>query len=160
MLQKSGFAFLLIAACLSFMVARAEHAPDFTLPTTDGNVSLSALRGNIIYVDFWATWCPPCRKSFPWMNEMQARYGKDGLKIVAISVDKEREPVDRFLKEMGTQFIIAFDPQGAIAEQYHLKGMPGSYLIDREGNLYLSHLGFRDKDKAVLEDEMKKLLGK
>lgn len=139
-----------------------EPAPDFTLPTfpDDAKVDLADLKGSVVYLDFWATWCPPCRKSFPWMDEMHERYKDEGLVIIAVSVDKKRELIEEFIKKMEPAFIIAHDPSGDIAKAYKLRGMPSSYLIDRNGQLVKVHMGFRGKDKDKLETAIKTLLEK
>ena len=152
------FALLLLMYSLS--IVAQEPAPDFTLPTlpSDGEISLSALKGRVVYVDFWATWCPPCRKSFPWMDEMQAQYGEDGLTIVAISIDRNRKLAERFIQKMAPGFTVAHDPQGTVSKKYKVSAMPTSYLIDREGNIVDTHIGFRESDKAKQERKIEDLL--
>lgn len=146
---------LLIAAPLSHAM---EAAPGFNLAGIEGEVSLAEQQGKVVYLDFWASWCTPCRQSFPWMNELKARYGNKGLKIIAINLDKSREESQPFLDTTQPEFTIAFDPEGKIAEAYQVMGMPSSYLIDRNGQLHHSHIGFRDKDKAALEQQIEELL--
>lgn len=136
----------------------AEKAPDIELPTTTGKVSLSSLKGKVVYVDFWATWCAPCRKSFPWMNDMYSRYNNKGFEIIAINLDAQQEMVPEFLKKYPAKFTIALDPKGSVAEQYDVKAMPSSYLIDKQGNIVAKHFGFRSGDKDKLENEIKSLL--
>lgn len=155
--------FLILLLC-GFMPPSfgAEPAPDFTLPTfpDDAGISLQELKGRVVYLDFWATWCPPCRKSFPWMDEMHARYKDEGLTIIAVSVDKKRELIEEFIEQRQPAFTVAHDPSGKVAKAYRLRGMPSSYLIDRNGLLVKTHLGFRDKDKATLEAAIQALLKK
>ena len=134
----------------------AENASDFNLPTKDRTIQLSGLRGRVVYLDFWASWCPPCRKSFPWMEEMYQRYEKQGLTVVAVNLDKDKALADKFLETMPAKFTVAFDPQGKVAEQYRLQGMPTSYLIDRQGRIHSSHIGFRESDTGKLESVIKK----
>jgi len=136
----------------------AGAAPDFSLPTDHGKVSLSALKGQVVYVDFWASWCSPCRKSFPWMNEIYSRYKDRGFRIVAVNLDSDREDCDKFLKKIPADFTIAFNPEGNVADAYGVMGMPSSYLIDREGRIHATHMGFRDGDKAGIESEIRALL--
>ncbi|MEQ1883345.1 MAG: TlpA disulfide reductase family protein, partial [Burkholderiales bacterium] len=121
-------------------------AADFSLPTDTGSVRLADLRGKVVYVDFWASWCVPCRASFPWMNDMKAKYGDKGLVIIAINLDKEREMAKKFLAKLPAQFTIAYDPDWTVAGQYKVSGVPSSYLIDRSGKMRSTHLGFREKD--------------
>ena len=139
-------------------IAAANEAPAIHLPAIDGEVDLAQLQGKVIYLDFWASWCDPCRDSFPWMAEMKEKYGAQGLEVVAVNLDKERELANTFLKTMKVNFFVAFDASGESAEKYGLRGMPGSYLIGRDGNIQASHLGFNDKDKAKLEAAIKVLL--
>ena len=129
----------------------AASAPAIDLPSTRGRVSLEKLRGKVVYLDFWASWCQPCKKSFPWMQQMKQKYGEQGFEILAVNLDKDRQLADDFLQAMAVNFIVAFDAEGNTANLYHLKGMPSSYLIGRNGTLYASHIGFREKDKAALE---------
>lgn len=147
------------SALLLFPLAAfaAQPAPNFKLPTHKSEVSLSAYRGKVVYVDFWASWCEPCRKSFPWMNELQVRYGKD-LKIIAINLDQKRDDAMGFLNKLKPKFTVVFDPAAKTAEAYQVKGMPSSFLIDRRGRIVVSHVGFRPSDKAELESHIEKLI--
>lgn len=144
--------------CLANAASALEAAPAFKIPTAKGMVDLSELKGQVIYLDFWASWCTPCRKSFPWMNEMENKYKDDGLKIVAVNLDKTRDVIDKFLKRTPANFTIAYDPGGQLAQSYKLVGMPTSYLIDRLGHIQATHVGFRKKDQEKLEAKIKGLL--
>jgi thiol-disulfide isomerase/thioredoxin len=141
-----------------FLTAAAQTAPDFTLPSTGKSINLQEYRGKVVYLDFWASWCTPCRKSFPWMNALHKRYAKDGLVVLAVNLDENKQEVGRFLDKYPAEFTVAFDPEGKIAELYQLKGMPSSYLIDKQGNIVMSHIGFRHDDAAQLEKHIKNLL--
>lgn len=139
-------------------VAAPAAAPNIQLPTIDGEVNLAELKGKVVYLDFWASWCVPCRASFPWMAEIKDKYGSKGLEVVAVNLDKDRALADTFLEGREINFVIAFDKSGKSAESYDLRGMPGSYLIGRDGSIQASHLGFRDKDKSKLESAIRVLL--
>lgn len=104
---------------------------------------LGELEGNVIWVDFWASWCAPCRRSFPWLNEMQGRYGAEGLQVIGVNVDKQRELADEFLTKTPAAFTISYDPEGRLAETFGVQAMPSSFLIDRSGNILARHYGFR-----------------
>ena len=152
---------LILILCLfpAWAGALETPAPDFQLPTRDGGtVRLSDLKGKVVYLDFWATWCPPCRRSFPWMNTLQERYGKDGLVVVAVSLDHSHKNMDRFLKQTRPTFVIAFDREGKVGDAYHVQAMPTSYLIDRQGRIRLIHQGFRQRDTGKLEQAIEELL--
>lgn len=140
--------------------APAGAAPDFSLPFDRGQLHLADFRGKVVYLDFWASWCGPCRSSFPWMNEMQARYGDKGLVIVAVNVDKNRALANEFLAQLPAKFTVAYDPQGSVASLYQIIGMPTSFLIDRDGKNQYSHQGFREKDKADLESRIRQMVNK
>ena len=150
--------FLVLALVSTLSMAEVKDAPAIKLPTIEGQLELASLKGKVVYLDFWASWCKPCRKSFPWMSEMKAAYQEQGFEVVAINLDKERKLANEFLKGMNVNFVIAFDEVGDSAEAYKLRGMPSSYLIGRDGKLYASHVGFRDKDKAKMEAAIKQLL--
>ena len=150
-------ALLLAAASVS---AALNKAPPIHLPTRDGEVELSRLKGKVVYLDFWASWCDPCRESFPWMSKLKEQYADQGLEVVAVNLDKDRSNAEAFLKNMKVNFVVAFDPEGNTASEYELRGMPGSYLIGRDGSIHASHVGFRDGDKQRLESAVRILLQK
>lgn len=153
--------FLLLSAIAASAWA-VEQANEFSLPgiNTQGDVKLSDFKGRVVYLDFWATWCPPCLKSFPWMNSLQERYKDQGLSVVAIGVDRKRELIEEFLKQTEPNFTVVQDDKGEVAKAYRLRGMPTSYLIDRNGNIVATHVGFRAKDEEKLEAAVKDLLAK
>lgn len=136
-----------------------QPAPNFALPNAQGTtVALQSLRGQVVYVDFWASWCGPCRRSFPWMNEMQQKYGSKGLAIVAVNVDKKRADAEKFLAQLPATFPVVFDEAGASPGAFGVKGMPSSFLIDMRGNVVFVERGFLDGSRADLEDRIKSLL--
>ena len=160
--MKLSIPFILFAflALSQNSFAAVNQAPDIDLPGLAGNVQLKSFKGKVVYLDFWASWCEPCKKSFPWMNNMKKLYADQGFEIMAVNLDKERHLADEFLSAMDVNFTVAFDESGATASRYKLKGMPTSYLIDRDGRIHASHIGFRDKDKSELEQAIKFLLNK
>src|SRR6185436_12894357 len=111
-------------------------------------LDLERLRGKVVLLDFWASWCEPCRHSFPWLNEMQAKYAGRGLVVIGVNVDRERAAADRFLHDVPAQFRIVYDPEGALASRYDLPGMPVSYVIGANGEIVERHLGFRNALRA------------
>lgn len=149
---------LLATVFLTGTQVAAAPAHDFTLSTDGGTISLSQYKGQVVYIDFWASWCGPCRQSFPWMSKMQQRYGEQGFKVIAINLDKEAELRDKFTAANQPRFTIAYDPEGTVAEKYNVTVMPTSYLIDRDGNIHTQHLGFNDKDSSRLERKIEALL--
>jgi cytochrome c biogenesis protein CcmG/thiol:disulfide interchange protein DsbE len=120
--------------------------------------SLDAYREQVVWLDFWASWCTPCRRSFPWMNDIVERYADEGLVVVGVNVDKERELADEFLRETPASFSIVYDPEGALAEQFEVLGMPSSYLIDRNGEVIATHIGFRRDERENYEASIRAAL--
>ena len=150
-------AVILSAANLASAASHAPtHAPKLSLPGRAETVSLDSTTARLTLVDFWASWCVPCRKSFPWMATLHERYGAHGLRIVAINLDKEREAAEQFLAELKPPFTIAFDPAGKSAEAFHVKAMPSSFLVDSTGVIVYSHAGFDPKKTATLEAMIQK----
>ena len=122
------------------------------------DLDLSKYRGQVVIVDFWASWCKPCRQSIPWLNAMRARYGARGLVIVGVNVDAARGDADRFLRDVPVDFELVFDPAGDLARRYEVKGMPTSVVLDRNGNIAQRYLGFREAQTAAHESELQSLL--
>ncbi len=130
--------------------------PDFTLQSLDGEpFRLSETDGKIRLIDFWATWCAPCREEVPMLNDLQADYGDQGLLILAIT-DEETEVVRDFVQEYGVEYLNLIGT-GEIAEAYGVLGLPAAYLVDAEGRLVKSFLG--PKPRRVLVEQIEALLG-
>ncbi|MGB8364384.1 MAG: TlpA disulfide reductase family protein [Rhizomicrobium sp.] len=116
-------------------------------------LNLSAYKGKVVYLDFWASWCIPCRLSFPWMNDLQNTLGNRGFVVVAVDVDHDRELADEFLQANDAQFRIVYDPEGAIARKYNFRDMPTSILIGRDGKIRSVHNGFfPNREGSYLSD--------
>jgi cytochrome c biogenesis protein CcmG, thiol:disulfide interchange protein DsbE len=161
------FALLLLLLSLavpapSKTVPGAEPPPaaSFRLPTSDGTVALEDLRTKVVLIDFWASWCGPCRQSFPWLSTMSQRYGPNGLVVVAINLDKDRELAQKFLRELSPPFTVAFDPEGKTAEAFNVKTMPSSFLVSRTGRLVYTHAGFYLKDTEPFEKRIQEEIAK
>lgn len=142
---------LLLPVLLSAAVFGTAHAAS---PTLD----LAAYKGKVVYIDFWASWCGPCRQSFPWMKTMHEKYSKDGLVIVAVNVDQEKPQADAFLKEFSPAFPVLFDSNGVLASQFKVQTMPSSFMLDRNGKPRFKHLGFHENKRADYEKEIHDLL--
>lgn len=123
-----------------------------------GELSLEQLQGQVVLVDFWASWCGPCRESFPWMNAIQDRYGDAGLVVVGINLDQESKAAQTFLQKVPANFTIVQDPQARLPEAYGLIGMPSSYLLDRQGRIRATHTGFHMGRVAEYEASIQQLL--
>ncbi len=140
-------AFLVCYLGLAGSYARAQEPLD-----------LARYRGKVVILDFWASWCAPCRQSFPWLNDLHQRYVDDGLVILGVNVDQERAAADRFLRDVPARFEIIYDPRGALATKYQLMGMPSSFIFGPNGELVSSHIGFKQATRAEREAEIVKLL--
>lgn len=121
---------------------------------------LEPVSGKVVWVDFWASWCVPCRRSFPWMNTMHEKYAEQGLQIIGVNVDKERRLADEFLGETPADFGLRFDPAGALAKTFGVQAMPSSFLLDANGNVLAKHFGFKTADTAQYEQAIKDALAK
>lgn len=146
---------ILLSLTLLLASGLAAATPDFR---DARDFDLDAYRGDVVYLDFWASWCVPCRLSFPWLIDMQESHEKDGLRVIAVNVDSDRGDADSFLHGQATNFPIVLDPNGEIAQQYQIQGMPSSVLIGRDGKILQTHTGFRQQDKPHLEAALKAAL--
>jgi thiol-disulfide isomerase/thioredoxin len=136
----------------AFACAMAVYAQAGTPGELDG------FQGRVVYLDFWASWCEPCRRSFPWMQQLKQSYEAQGLTIIAVNLDHDRADADSFLRRFKPDFQIRFDPGGQWAERFKLRGMPTSILIDRRGVVRFTHVGFRAGDGPTYSRQIEQLL--
>jgi thiol-disulfide isomerase/thioredoxin len=132
---------LSVVLLLSWQGSVADNAP----------FNITDYEGKVVVLDFWASWCVPCRRSFPWLNEMHARYGDDGLVIIGVNLDQERSEAEAFLQEFPAQFQIYFDVSKALATEYEVVAMPSSYLLGPDGEILKRHYGFKVKKQEEYE---------
>ena len=143
---------LCVFMCASLAQSVDQPAPDFRAPSLDGKqVSLQEFTGQLVYLDFWASWCVPCRVTLPWMQEMQDRYSSRGLKVITINLDKNRESARALVEKLAPGLTVVLDDEGKIASTYSLPSMPTSYLIDRNRRIVHVQSGFREGDGDELE---------
>ena len=118
-------------------------------------LDLAEYRGKVVIVDFWASWCVPCRQSFPWLNDMYDEYTDDGLVILGVNTNDDDAEAQQFLEEFPAKFEIFYDPEGRLAQDFGVVAMPSSYVFSRDGELDTRHLGFlrsrRDEYEAVIQ---------
>ena len=149
--------FAIVATTATAAKLANKPAPACELTTLDGQPveSLQALKGEVVYLDFWASWCPPCVQSFPFMNQLQQEYGKQGLRIIGVNLDEKIVDANVFLDKYDAEFAIVADPTRQCAKNFDVIAMPSSYLIDREGVVRYIHRGFRpgetDKLRIIVE---------
>ncbi|MDI6640928.1 MAG: TlpA disulfide reductase family protein [Elusimicrobiota bacterium] len=148
----------LVAACKSKVTTEKETpAPDFTLPKLTGKtLTLSELRGKVIILDFWATWCPPCRAEIPFFVELQNEY-KEQLAIVGVCLDRDdRDNIKKFIEKIGINYPIVMGDPKVVKDYGGIKGIPTTFIIDKNGNIRETIIGYRPKE--VFENEIKKYI--
>lgn len=143
-----------LTECVVLLCLAAASGPALASEPLD----LSAYRGKVVLLDFWASWCEPCRRSFPWLNEMSAKYGDRGLVVIGINVDRTQADAARFLRDVPASFPIIYDPSGKLATQYDVPGMPSSFVVGPDGAIAARHIGFRDNSRADREAQLLQLL--
>ena len=165
-------ALTIIASLASIVYANLSQgtkAPNFTLPTLDEKkVTLAAnfkAPGNVVLLDIWATWCPPCRSEIPYLVKLYKDYGSKGLKVIGVAIDEKKGTVESFAKTNKINYTVALDPQAEkVGKSYSVRGIPVTYIIDKKGVIRYVHSGFpRDpedakKEAAKIESEVKTLL--
>ena len=146
-------------------VASGQLAPAIDLPLlstsqdTPGRTSLAQLHGKVVYLDFWASWCGPCRMSFPQLEQLRQDLSPRGFEVLAVNVDEFEADALTFLEEIPVSYPVVRDGEAVTPRAYGILGMPTGYLIDREGVVRLVHQGFRKHDGAKLRAEIIQLLG-
>jgi len=137
-----------------------KSAPEFALPDIEGNalVNLKDYHGKVVYLDFWASWCLPCRASFPLLDQLYQRYREKGLEIVAINLDEDDSSLNRFKQRYPVSFTLVRDKNALTPQKYQVEAMPSSFIIDKKGNIRHIHKGFRKNDIERIEQQLSMLL--
>jgi thiol-disulfide isomerase/thioredoxin len=158
-------AIAVLLACLAAPFAHALEAgspvPAITAPrlaAPGAPVSLASLKGQVVYVDFWASWCVPCRLSMPTLDAMYRKYSGKGFAVVGFNKDVSSADAERFLQRVPVSFALAQDDKDAAAKAFDVKAMPSGYLVDRKGVVRKVHRGFTSETAAELEREIEELL--
>ena len=133
-----------ILVCIILLVGLAQA-------TAETAFNLDEHAGKVVLVDFWASWCVPCRRSFPWMNEMQDKYADQGLVIVAVNLDNTPADATLFLEDYPASFEIVYDADKSVARKFKVQAMPSSFLFGRDGKIADAHQGFKVKQQAEYE---------
>ncbi len=142
-------------------VGEGQKAPDFSVQNilTGKYLSLKHYKGHVVYLDFWASWCKPCLKSFPFMEQLNQQYSGRGLVVIAVGLDENRDDLMSFLEHtQPANFIVAHNGKGDIATRYDVQVMPSTYLIGRDGKIMLRHLGFDSRDEEKLKQIIERSL--
>lgn len=162
MIKKIFPVFLLLTiSSLVSAVEMGQPAPDCPVESGAGSkiLNLSAYSGKVVLVDFWATWCPPCAQSIPFLNSLSNELKDKGFEIIAVNVDEEVAVVKPFLANHPVDYPIVTDPKGECPAVYDVQAMPSSYFIDKTGKLRFIHKGFREGDQTEIRKQVMELLG-
>lgn len=165
MMKKMQWFYLVIPVLYLYATATmAEHldeiSPTCSLTTLEGTPAhnLQELKGKVVYMDFWASWCPPCIKSFPFLNELENQLKEQGLQVIGVNLDEKVADAQAFLASHPVDFSIVADPSKQCAKSFEVMAMPTSYLIDRKGNIRHIHRGFRSGETEELRALISQLL--
>jgi len=158
-----SYVFVALAASYSITVIAADNgrpAPSCQLTSLDKSrhFDLQQFKGKVVYVDFWASWCGPCAKSFPFMNTLHKDLESKGLQVLAINLDENTEDAQNFLTKLSPNFPIVLDAAQQCAQDFEVKAMPTSFLIDRNGVIRETHLGFRPGEAEEFRVSVERLL--
>lgn len=154
--KTKNFALLLLLLFLNPVFSgnyeeKEKKAPDFTLDVINStdSISLSKLRGTVVLLDFWATWCPPCKKSLPYLSKLEGKY--KNLKVIAVNIDDDRESALNFIKENNLNLTAVYDADKTVVSAYDIPEMPTAYLIDQYGKIKYTHSGYTEESIKKLE---------
>ena len=141
------------------LAATPKIAPDVTLRMADGGtMRVADFKGKVVLVDFWASWCVPCKTSFPALDALYREYHTGGLEVLAVNLDERRRDAEAFLVRRPHALNVLFDPKGASAEAFGVQGMPSSFIIDRDGVIRFTHMGYSGRVDASYRREITQLL--
>lgn len=154
---------LAMVLALSVASVQAEEmntpAPDFTLKSRQGeNLRLQDFRGEVVMLNFWASWCGPCRQEMPLMDEIYTRYKDLGFTILAVNVDENADEAHRFLDKVPVSYPILYDPESEVSEKYEVQAMPTTVMIDRDGNARFLHHGYQPGYEDDYEEQVRQLV--
>jgi len=138
--------------------AGGDQATTFAIDSMNGGGKMTLQTGKVMVVDFWATWCEPCKKSFPKLQELYTKYKASGLEIAAISEDDDKGGIVDFAKTYGAKFPVGWDGDKSVAKKWQPKSMPSTFIVDRKGVIKFTHTGYHDGEEAEIEKEIKSLL--
>jgi len=140
-------------------VAPSMPAPDFTLRSAEGgNLRLAEMRGRVVLVNFWATWCGPCKVEMPHLNRLYEKYRSAGFVLLGVNIDDDPRQASALATRMGLKFPVLFDTDKAVTRRYALDSMPGTVLIDRDGKVRHVHKGYREGVEATYDAQIRALV--
>ncbi|MBL8200187.1 MAG: TlpA family protein disulfide reductase [Chromatiales bacterium] len=137
----------------------AAPAADFSLKSRSGEaVSLGALKGQVVLINFWATWCGPCRKEMPLLEQIQKKYAPLGFTMLGVNVEEDTRLMEAFLKDVPVTFPILLDPANGVSKLYDVSAMPSTVIVDRKGNVRYIHQGYKPGDEGKYQDMIRQLI--
>lgn len=151
----------LMLACSSLVAAAELSGPamDFTLKSRSGeNIKLSELRGEVVMINFWASWCGPCREEMPLLEDLYNEYKDYGFTLLGVNVDENREAAEKLLGQIPVSFPVLFDPESSVTQLYDVDAMPSTILVDRDGNLRYLHRGYKPGYEKHYDEQVKALV--
>ena len=162
--SRQGLKALLVAAALA--IAPALSAGDASGPAaafslksrTGGEVSLGSLKGKVVLINFWATWCGPCRKEMPLLELIQKKYAPLGFTMLGVNVEEDTRLMDTFLKDVPVTFPVLLDPANGVSKLYNVSAMPSTVIVDRKGNVRFIHQGYKPGDESKYQDLIRQLI--
>jgi peroxiredoxin len=136
-----------------------QVAPDFALKSSTGeNLRLSEYRGNVVMINFWATWCGPCRQEMPLLDELYTRYERVGFSLLGVNIDDDSRRAMQMIEDLGVSFPVLFDARKEVSKLYEVEAMPVTVLVDREGNVRYVHHGYKPGYEDKYLDQVRSLL--
>ena len=143
----------------SLVGASSSLAPTFTLPSRSGdNVSLEQLKGQVVMLNFWASWCGPCRQEMPLLDQMHKRYSALGFTLLGVNVEADTKDAEKWLADMPVSFPVLFDKDSKVSKLYEVSAMPSTVFIDRKGNVRYLHRGYKPGDESEYLNQIRALL--
>lgn len=150
---------VMLAAGFFAVNACADAAPDFTLPSSTGeNVRLAEQRGQVVMLNFWASWCGPCRKEMPLLDEMSKRYSAAGFVLYGVNVEEDNTDAKKLIKELGVSFPILYDTESKASSLYNVDAMPTTVVIDKKGEIRFVNRGYKAGDENKYRDQIRELI--
>ena len=147
------------ATALASSGLEGKAAPDFALKSSTGeNLRLSEYRGDVVMINFWATWCGPCRQEMPLLDELYARYERVGFNLLGVNIDDDSRRAMQMIEELGVDFPVLFDARKEVSKLYEVDAMPVTVLVDREGNVRHVHHGYKPGYEEKYLDQIRSLL--
>lgn len=158
--MKLSFASLsFIAFIFCAGASQAAPAPDFTLKSESGdNVRLSEQRGKVVMLNFWASWCGPCRQEMPLLDDMYKRYNKAGFMFYAVNVEQDTVAAKKLIKDLGVSVPVLYDPDSKVSKLYNVDAMPTTVVIDKKGEVRYVNRGYKSGDENKYRDQIKELI--